>query len=121
MHNPKIIIAGGGTGGHLFPAIAIGEEIKDRLPHAEIHFIGSKFGLESKVFPVKDLLHTLLPIRGLQRSFNISNILKNISLPFRIVKSLFKVNSLYREFISSKFSSSLMVKLSAKSGLEHEP
>ena len=75
MHNPKIIIAGGGTGGHLFPAIAICEEIKDRFPNAEIHFIGSKFGLESKVFPVKDLLHTLLPIRGLQRSFNISNLL----------------------------------------------
>ena len=59
MHSPKIIIAGGGTGGHLFPAIAIGEEIKDRFPNAEIHFIGSKFGLESKVFPVKDLLHTI--------------------------------------------------------------
>ena len=80
MHNPKIIIAGGGTGGHLFPAIAIGEEIKDRIPNAEIHFIGSKFGLESKVFPVKDLLHTLLPIRGLQRNFNLSNILKNITM-----------------------------------------
>ena len=98
MHKLKIIIAGGGTGGHLFPAIAIGEEIKDRFPNAEIHFIGSKFGLESKVFPVKDLLHTLLPIRGLQRSFNISNILKNISLPFKIIKSLFKVNVLYKEF-----------------------
>ena len=73
MHSPKIIIAGGGTGGHLFPAIAIGEEIKERFPNAEIHFIGSKFGLESKVFPVKDLLHTLLPIRGLQRSFSIGN------------------------------------------------
>ena len=69
MHNPKIIIAGGGTGGHLFPAIAIGEEIKDRFPDAEIHFIGSEFGLESKVFPVKDLLHTLLPIRGLPVSY----------------------------------------------------
>ena len=98
MHSPKIIIAGGGTGGHLFPAIAIGEEIKDRFPNAEIHFIGSKFGLESKVFPVKDLLHTLLPIRGLQRNFSINNILKNIVLPFRIVKSLFKVNSIYKEF-----------------------
>ena len=98
MHNPKIIIAGGGTGGHLFPAIAIGEEIKDHFPNAEIHFIGSKFGLESKVFPVKDLIHTLLPITGLQRSINLGNILKNITLPFRIVKSFLKVNSLYKEF-----------------------
>ena len=50
MDNFRIIIAGGGTGGHLFPAIAIGEEIKDRFPKAEIHFIGSDFGLEAKVF-----------------------------------------------------------------------
>ena len=60
MGNNKIIIAGGGTGGHLFPAIAIGEEIKDRFPKTEIHFVGSKFGLESKVFPVKDLLNIQL-------------------------------------------------------------
>ena len=59
MDNFRIIIAGGGTGGHLFPAIAIGEEIKERFPKDEIHFIGSDFGLEAKVFPVKDLLHTL--------------------------------------------------------------
>ena len=98
MDKTKIIIAGGGTGGHLFPAIAIGEEIKERIPDAEIHFIGSTFGLESKVFPVKDLIHTLLPIRGLQRSINIRNILKNLFLPFRIIRCLIKVSSIYKDF-----------------------
>ena len=98
MDKTRIIIAGGGTGGHLFPAIAIGEEIKERIPDAEIHFIGSTFGLESKVFPVKDLLHTLLPIRGLQRSINIRNILKNLFLPFRIIRCLIKVSSIYKDF-----------------------
>ena len=98
MDSTRIIIAGGGTGGHLFPAIAIGEEIKERIPGAEIHFIGSTFGLESKVFPVKDLVHTLLPIRGLQRSINFHNLLKNMSLPFRILRSLIKVNSIYKDF-----------------------
>ena len=98
MDKTRIIIAGGGTGGHLFPAIAIGEEIKERIPDAEIHFIGSTFGLESKVFPVKDLIHTLLPIRGLQRSINIRNILKNFFLPFRIIRCLIKVNSIYKDF-----------------------
>ena len=87
MGNNKIIIAGGGTGGHLFPAIAIGEEIKDRFPKTEIHFVGSKFGLESKVFPVKDLSHTLLTIRGLQRIINFRNLLKNISLPSGVLAS----------------------------------
>ena len=98
MDKTRIIIAGGGTGGHLFPAIAIGEEIKERIPDAEIHFIGSTFGLESKVFPVKDLIHTLLPIRGLQRSINILNILKNLFLPFRIIRCLIKVSSIYKDF-----------------------
>ena len=98
MDNFRIIIAGGGTGGHLFPAIAIGEEIKDRFPKAEIHFIGSDFGLEAKVFPVKDLLHTLLPIRGLQRGFSVGSVLKNLILPFRIIRSLLKVSILFKEF-----------------------
>ena len=94
----RIIIAGGGTGGHLFPAIAIGEEIKERFPKAKIHFIGSDFGLEAKVFPVKDLLHTLLPIRGLQRGLSVDSILKNLILPLRILRSLLKVNTLFKEF-----------------------
>ena len=98
MDNFRIIIAGGGTGGHLFPAIAIGEEIKDRFPKAEIHFIGSDFGLEAKVFPVKDLLHTLLPIRGLQRGFSFGSILRNLILPYRILKSLLKVRTIFKEF-----------------------
>ena len=82
MDKIRIIIAGGGTGGHLFPAIAIGEEIKERIPDAEIHFIGSTFGLESKVFPVKDLIHTLLPIRGLQREYKYSKYFKKFISPF---------------------------------------
>ena len=98
MDNLRIIIAGGGTGGHLFPAIAIGEEIKERYPKAEIHFIGSNFGLEAKVFPVKDLLHTLLPIRGLQRGLSLDSVLKNLILPLRILRSLLKVRALFKEY-----------------------
>ena len=99
MNKRKILIAGGGTGGHLFPALAIGEEIKRREPNAIIHYIGSDFGLEAKVFPVKDVWHTLLPIRGLQRDINLTSILRNALLPFRIIKSLFKTKKLLNEFI----------------------
>ena len=99
MDKKKILIAGGGTGGHLFPALAIGEEIQRRIPEAKIHYIGSVFGLESKVYPIKDVWHTLLPIRGLQRGFNIKSIFRNIILPFRIVRSLFKTNNLLKEFV----------------------
>ena len=99
MGKKKILIAGGGTGGHLFPALAIGEEIQRRIPEAKIHYIGSIFGLESKVYPIKDVWHTLLPIRGLQRGFSIKSILRNLILPFRIIRSLFKTNNLLKEFV----------------------
>ena len=98
MDNYKIIIAGGGTGGHLFPAIAIGEEIKERIPNAQIHFVGSNFGLEAKVYSVKDLLHTLLPIKGLQRGLSLESVLKNLLLPYRLIKSFLKLRLLFKEF-----------------------
>jgi UDP-N-acetylglucosamine--N-acetylmuramyl-(pentapeptide) pyrophosphoryl-undecaprenol N-acetylglucosamine transferase len=99
MANRRILIVGGGTGGHLFPAMAIGEEIQRREPDAIIHYIGSIFGLESKVFPIKDVWHTLLPIRGLQRGFSAVSIFRNILLPFRIIRSLIKTNRLLKEFV----------------------
>ena len=94
----SIVIAGGGTGGHLFPALAIGEEINMRYPNIKIHYMGSIFGLEAKVFPVKDVWHTLLPIRGLQRDLSPISLGRNFLLPFRIIKSLIKVKNLFNEF-----------------------
>ena len=94
----SIVIAGGGTGGHLFPALAIGEEINMRYPNIKIHYMGSIFGLEAKVFPVKDVWHTLLPIRGLQRDLSPISLGRNFLLPFRIIKSLMKVKTLFNEF-----------------------
>ena len=99
MNNIKILIAGGGTGGHLFPALAIGEEIHLRKPSAKIHYVGSTYGLEAKVFPIKDVWHTLLPIRGLQRQFDLKSIGRNSLLPIRILSSLHKINQLMREFL----------------------
>jgi len=99
MLRRKILIAGGGTGGHLFPALAIGEEIHRRDPNAKIHYVGSTFGLEAKVFPVKDVWHTLLPIRGFQRGITILGFSRNLLLPFRIIRSLVKTSKLLNEFI----------------------
>lgn len=83
-----VLIAGGGTGGHLYPAIAIGELMHIRHPNIKVHYIGSKFGIEATVLPVKALPHTLLPIRGLQRGYSLRSLLRNILLPWRLYKSM---------------------------------
>lgn len=99
MSNYRILIAGGGTGGHLFPALAIGEEIHRRKPEAKIHYVGSTFGMEARVFPVKDVWHTLLPIRGFQRGISFQSIGRNFLLPVRILRSWLKMNSLIKDFV----------------------
>ena len=98
MWNMNILIAGGGTGGHLFPALAIGEEILSRNSNIKIHYVGSAFGLESKVFPIKDVWHTLLPIRGIQRDLSLKSFFRNALLPFRILRSFHKTNKLINDF-----------------------
>jgi len=90
-----IMIAGGGTGGHLYPALAIGEEIMKRTNKVKVHYIGSEFGLEANILPNKGLSHTLLPISGFQRSLSINSILKNLALCVRIPISIKKIKSLF--------------------------
>lgn len=91
----RIMIAGGGTGGHLYPALAIGEEIMKRTNNVKVHYIGSKFGLEAKILPNKGLSHTLIPISGFQRSLSINSIVKNLALFIRIPLSIKKIKSLF--------------------------
>ena len=93
----KIVISGGGTGGHLFPALAIRDEINNRYPKSSIHYIGSKFGIEKDVIPKKNISHSLLPIRGFQRNMNLGSFGKNILLPLRVFSSIIKVKKLFDE------------------------
>jgi len=80
----RIMISGGGTGGHIFPAIAIATGIKEAHPDIDIHFVGAKGKMEMEKVPESGFEITGLPIRGLQRRFT----LKNISVPFRLIYSL---------------------------------
>jgi len=83
--NKTIFISGGGTGGHLFPAIAIGSEL---LKHNfSIIYIGSKYGIEKKYLNDNNLKHYLLNIRGIQRQISLKNIYINLLFPFRFILS----------------------------------
>jgi UDP-N-acetylglucosamine--N-acetylmuramyl-(pentapeptide) pyrophosphoryl-undecaprenol N-acetylglucosamine transferase len=68
-----VIFAGGGTGGHLYPALALGAALQERDPGIRVHYVGAKRGVEARVLPQKNVPHTLLPIRGYQRDSILRN------------------------------------------------
>ena len=87
-NSKTIFIAGGGTGGHLFPAIAIGKTLEER--GINVFYIGSKNGIEKKYFNQHKLKYFLLNISGIQRNLNIKSILKNLIFPIKFLLSFFK-------------------------------
>jgi UDP-N-acetylglucosamine--N-acetylmuramyl-(pentapeptide) pyrophosphoryl-undecaprenol N-acetylglucosamine transferase len=90
----KIIIAGGGTGGHIFPAIAIANAIKKMAPQTEFLFVGAKGKMEMEKVPQAGFEIKGLDIAG----FNRSSLIKNIGLPFKLVKSFLQVQRIFRSF-----------------------
>ena len=90
----KVIIAGGGTGGHIFPAIAIANALKKRNEHIEILFVGAKGKMEMEKVPQAGYHIEGLDIAG----FNRSSLIKNIGLPFKLVKSFFQVRKIINQF-----------------------
>ena len=90
----RIIIAGGGTGGHIFPAIAIANSIRKIEPMAEILFVGAKGKMEMEKVPQAGYKIEGIDIAG----FNRSSLIKNIGLPFKLIKSFFQVRTIINEF-----------------------
>ncbi len=90
----KIIIAGGGTGGHIFPAIAIANAIKAIAPETEFLFIGAKGKMEMEKVPQAGYKIIGLDIAG----FNRSSLIKNMTLPYKLVKSFFQVSGIFKNF-----------------------
>lgn len=68
MTTPRVLFAGGGTGGHLYPALALGEAFKRLDPAAEVMFIGAKRGVEARVLPELGVAHALLPLEPIRRA-----------------------------------------------------
>lgn len=90
----KVVISGGGTGGHIFPAIAIANTIKEKYPTAEILFVGAEGKMEMEKVPKAGYEIIGLPIRGLQRKLT----LKNLSVPFKLLKSLRQAKKIIKQF-----------------------
>lgn len=90
----RVVLSGGGTGGHIFPAIAVADEIKRRYPSAEIRFVGAIGKMEMEKVPAAGYKIVGLPIAGLQRRLTV----KNLSLPFKLVKSLLTARSILKAF-----------------------
>ena len=80
----RVIISGGGTGGHIFPALSIANKLKEVNPETEILFVGAEGRMEMEKVPAAGYKIIGLPIAGLQRSLTPSN----LALPFKVIKSL---------------------------------
>jgi UDP-N-acetylglucosamine--N-acetylmuramyl-(pentapeptide) pyrophosphoryl-undecaprenol N-acetylglucosamine transferase len=90
----RIIMAGGGTGGHIFPAVAIANAIKQINPDAEILFVGAKGKMEMEKVPLAGYEIKGLDIVG----FNRSSLIKNMGLPFKLLKSFIQVRTIINKF-----------------------
>ena len=90
----KVIISGGGTGGHIFPALSIADKLKELNPETEILFVGAEDRMEMEKVPAAGYRIEGLPIAGLQRKLTLSN----LALPFKVLKSISMAKKLIREF-----------------------
>jgi len=90
----KVIISGGGTGGHIFPAIAIANKVKEKYPEADILFVGAEGKMEMEKVPKAGYEIVGLPIRGIQRKLSF----KNFAVPFKLIASLWKAKRIIKEF-----------------------
>ena len=90
----RAIISGGGTGGHIFPALSIANKLKELNPETEILFVGADGRMEMEKIPAAGYKIVGLPISGLQRSLSMSN----LALPFKVVKSVSMARKLIKEF-----------------------
>ena len=94
MSNYKFILSGGGTGGHIYPAIAIANELKKRYPDAEFLFVGAKDRMEMEKVPLAGYKIEGLNITGIQRKLTF----KNLMFPFKLISSLIKAGEIVSKF-----------------------
>lgn len=115
----KVIISGGGTGGHIFPAVAIANALKEKYPSVEILFVGAIGRMEMEKVPAAGYKIEGLNISGIQRKLT----LKNLAVPFKIIASTIKANKILKSFKpdivigTGGFASGPMLRAAAKKGI----
>ncbi|MEC7265558.1 MAG: glycosyltransferase, partial [Bacteroidota bacterium] len=119
MGNYKFILSGGGTGGHIYPAVAIANELKRRHPDAEFLFVGAKDKMEMEKVPQAGYEIKGLWISGLQRKLT----LKNFMFPFKVISSLLEARKIVKQFKpqvvigTGGFASGPLLKVAAGAGI----
>ena len=94
VNNIKVILSGGGTGGHIFPAVAIANAIKEKAPYTDILFVGAKGRMEMEKVPAAGYPIEGLWISGLQRRLTVDNLM----FPVKVISSLFKALKIIKSF-----------------------
>lgn len=94
MSKLKFILSGGGTGGHIYPAVAIADELKKRHPQAEFLFVGAKDRMEMQKVPQAGYIIKGLWISGIQRKLT----LKNLLFPIKLITSILKSRKIIKQF-----------------------
>ena len=94
----RVIISGGGTGGHIFPAVSIANKLKQLNPATEILFVGAEGKMEMEKVPAEGYRIMGLPMVGMQRQFTMKNLLNNLTVPFRVLDSIRRARAIVREF-----------------------
>jgi len=119
MKNYKIILSGGGTGGHIYPAIAIANELKARHSNAEFLFVGAKDRMEMEKVPQAGYDIEGLWISGIQRKLT----LRNLMFPFKLIASLIKAKKIIKRFQpdvaigTGGFASGPLLKVASSNGI----
>ncbi|MGM9902971.1 undecaprenyldiphospho-muramoylpentapeptide beta-N-acetylglucosaminyltransferase [Enterococcus sp. 10A9_DIV0425] len=90
----KILVTGGGTGGHIYPALAFVNYVKTKEPDAEFMYVGAKRGLENKIVPAAGIPFYTLEIQGFQRKFSLDNV-KTLHL---FLKSIYQAKKILKDF-----------------------